>query len=209
MGEIDKVWADLGGRPIVWHSLAQLAPLVDRIALVVRADQVERAAADLSEVAAGLQIVAGGRERQDSVGQGLGAIGDVDMVAIHDAARPLVSADVLRAGIDLLETFEGAVPVTPLHDTIKRVDAHGSVVSTVDRSMLRAAQTPQVFQYVPLIDARDRARRERRTATDDASLLEEAGHRVTTFPGAPTNFKITTVDDLRIARLLVAEGIVL
>ena len=154
-----------------------------------------------------LTVVAGGTERQDSVALGLSALDEVDIVAVHDAARPLADSGLLDAGIDLLRSCDGAIPVQPVHDTIKRIDRHGAIVETIDRTMLRAAQTPQVFRAQALRTAHEQAVRERRTLTDDASLLEQSGYCVKVFPGSPTNMKITTDYDLHLARLLVKSGL--
>jgi 2-C-methyl-D-erythritol 4-phosphate cytidylyltransferase len=206
MEGIDKVWADLAGHPIVRHSLIELGPLADATALVVRPDQVERAEIELAGSAPNLTIVPGGAERQDSVARGLERLPPLDVVAVHDAARPLARAGLLRTGIELIQTFDGALPVTPVQDTVKEVDRDGVVVRTLDRSLLRAAQTPQVFRREALLNAHRRARNAGLSGTDDASLVEQAGYRVTVFPGSPANLKITTPDDLRIARLLLQQG---
>jgi 2-C-methyl-D-erythritol 4-phosphate cytidylyltransferase len=206
MAGIDKVWAPLGVHPIVWYSLSALAPVADEVVLVVRRDQMDRARRELADHLENAQIVAGGAERQDSVACGLSALTRSTVVAIHDAARPFAPAHLLRTGADLLTAFDGAVPVQPLHDTIKRVDADGRIVATVNRAMLRAAQTPQLLRREALEAAYAAARHTGRTATDDASLLEDAGYRVAAFPGLSTNFKITTPYDLQLARLLVEKG---
>jgi 2-C-methyl-D-erythritol 4-phosphate cytidylyltransferase len=200
MEGLDKVWEPLAGQPVICHSLAALAPSADQAVLVVRADQVDRARTELQSIAPGLLVVPGGAERQDSVRCGLAAIGEVDVVAVHDAARPLAGAHLLEEALEELRGWDGAVPVQPLHDTVKRIDPDGRILETVDRSMLRAAQTPQAFLAAALREAHELAIRLGRSATDDASLLEQAGFRIRTFPGSPTNIKITTGFDLELAR---------
>jgi 2-C-methyl-D-erythritol 4-phosphate cytidylyltransferase len=203
MGGADKIWSSLAGHPVVWHSLTRLGPRADSICLVVRQDQLQRAAHELRDVDDRLRCVAGGPERQDSVANGLHALETVDVVAVHDVARPLATSRLLDLGVSALARAQGAIPVLPLQDTVKQVDEAGTVIDTVDRSTLRAAQTPQVFVMDALVRAHELARREGRTGTDDASLLEAGGYRVTTFPGSPSNLKITTAHDLKIACALL------
>lgn len=206
MEGLDKVWSPIGGHPMVWHSLAALGPLAERTVLVVRADHMARATAELGCMLPNLKLVAGGEDRQDSVLAGLAALDDVDVIAVHDAARPLATAQLLQDGIDALQGCDGALPVLPLHDTIKRIGADGTIVGTLERPTLRAAQTPQVFSATALRTAHQQALDFGWSSTDDASLLEQAGFRVTVFPGSERNIKVTTIHDLRLAALLLEEG---
>ena len=206
MGGADKVWSALAGHPVVWHSLTRLGPRADSICLVVRKDQLQRAMHELRHADGRLRCVAGGPERQDSVANGLEALGTVDIVAVHDVARPLATPQLLELGVNALGHCQGAIPVLPLHDTVKRVDEAGMVLDTVDRGLLRAVQTPQVFVMDSLVGAHQRARLDGRTGTDDASLMEACGYPVTTFPGSPSNLKITTAYDLDIACALLDRG---
>jgi 2-C-methyl-D-erythritol 4-phosphate cytidylyltransferase len=205
MGDIDKVWELLADRPVVWHALTRLFPVVGACVLVVRADQIPRASRLFAEFER-VTVVAGGDERQDSVRRGLEAIGTIDTIAVHDVARPMATAGLLAAGLHALEGCDGAIPVLPVADTIKQVEGI-DVVATLDRHPLRAAQTPQLFRREALSAAHDQCVREGRFGTDDAQLLEMAGFRVRSFPGDPSNFKITTPDDLRFARLLIEREI--
>lgn len=206
MGGVDKMWADLGGRPLVEHSLVRLGPTVDAIALVVREEDVERAREAFCYLAPSLTVVAGGPERQDSVQRGVATLAHCDVIAVHDGARPFAGPDLIETGVALLSGAEGAVPVEPVRDTIKRVGADEQVVATVDRESLRAAQTPQVFKSAALLAAFAACREGRIGVTDDASLLERVGLPVRAFAGRPGNFKITTAFDLHLARLLVANS---
>ncbi len=205
MPGVDKIWEPLAGKPVVVHSLHALSPLSASVVLVVRAQQIDRARHELSHYVPGLRIVAGGAERQESVANGIASLEEVECIAIHDAARPLVPSSLIQAGINCLDAFHGAVPVLPLYDTIKRVTPRGTIGETLDRSALRAVQTPQVFRACTIRAAHRLASNEGRSGTDDAALVEALGHAVTTFPGAPENFKITTDFDLRLARLLLGE----
>jgi 2-C-methyl-D-erythritol 4-phosphate cytidylyltransferase len=201
----DKVWAPLGQFPVLWYSLKELAPVADETVLVVREDRIEDARSLVVQSVNRVAIVAGGAERQESVARGLAALDAVDLVAVHDAARPLVPRSLLERGIDALGDCAGCLPALPLHDTVKRVDAHDDIVDTLDRTSLRGAQTPQIFRAEILRRVHEIAVRDGRQGTDDAGLVEAAGFRVKVFPGSPRNFKITTSFDLEMARLMAGN----
>lgn len=204
MQGVDKVWAHLGERPVLWHSLHTLAPTAEETALVVREDDVERASSLLCPELGRVRVVSGGQERWDSVGRGLAALGDrIRLVAVHDGARPFAGREMLQAGLEAIQGHNGAIPVVPVHDTIKRVDELGRVKETVDRESLRSVQTPQIFELASLRQAREAWTGEVGRATDDAAMLEAAGFRITCFDGSADNFKITTAFDLQVARLLI------
>lgn len=205
MGGRDKVWELLGTGPVLMRALRTLAPLAAASVLVVREDQIQRATHEIGTLMPELRIVAGGRERQDSVRNGLESLPESDIVAVHDAARPLVTADLLFRGIALLQGYDGAIPVVPMHDTLRRVAPGGIAGETVARSSLRAVQTPQVFQSRALVEALQAAQADGYLGTDEASLMERLGLAIVTFAGSEENFKITTEFDLRVARLLVAS----
>lgn len=146
--------------------------------------------------------VPGGRRRQDSVANGLGAIpDDVDQVLVHDAARAAASPDLVRAVIARLGRgdVDAVVPAVPVRDTLRRVDGEESR-GTIDRSCLVSVQTPQGFRAGPL---REVHATQQEDATDDAEMIERAGGRVVIVPGEPTNLKVTFPDDLRILREVV------
>jgi len=148
----------------------------------------------------GLRIpgaVKGGPRRQDSVLNGLKAVDPAsDVVLIHDAARPLVSPDLIRRVIRAAWRLGGAVPGVPVGDTIKRVTRGGRIRATLDRSELRAVQTPQGFRR-GVLEAAYAAGHGRKDATDDAQVVERAGRRVEVVEGNSENFKITSKFDLK------------
>lgn len=149
--------------------------------------------------------VPGGARRRDSVAAGLAHVpGDAEHVVIHDAARPLASPDLTRAVVARLAQgdVDGVVPVLPVRDTIKSVDGD-RVLATLDRTAMRAVQTPQAFLTVRLLEAHDA---DDADATDDAALVERLGGRVATVAGEPANLKITYPDDLRVAAALLDLG---
>jgi 2-C-methyl-D-erythritol 4-phosphate cytidylyltransferase / 2-C-methyl-D-erythritol 2,4-cyclodiphosphate synthase len=153
-----------------------------------------------------LEPVLGGATRQASVRAGLEALSGQrpDLVLVHDAARPFASAALISRGIESVPAGGGAIPALAVADTIKTVDASGTVTGTIDRAQLRAVQTPQAFDFPALLAAHRRAAAAgREDFTDDAALAEWAGIRVTTFEGEAANMKLTTADDF--VRLGAAE----
>ncbi len=206
MGGGDKLLAPLLGRPVLRWTLDafERCDAVDQLVVVT-------SAANRAEIAAlcqGIQklraLVLGGRERQDSVAHGLTALASVEIVAVHDGARPLVTGETIARGIELARQSGAAIAGGPVTDTIKMVDEDQRISSTPDRSRLRAAATPQTFRRELLIQAHKAARRDGALATDDAGLVERIGLPVTVYDSGAPNPKITTRDDLTIAGALLA-----
>jgi 2-C-methyl-D-erythritol 4-phosphate cytidylyltransferase len=194
-----KAFVPLGGRPMVSWSLdaCRACGVVRAIVVAVPAGH-EHGLDDVE----GLVMVDGGSTRAESVSNALAEV-RTEYVAIHDAARPLLTAALLEALVAELAAdpdADGIIAAAPVHDTVKKVGA-GSVVQTLDRSVLWGAQTPQVFRT----DALRRALQAADAATDEAMLIEAAGGKVLLHdPGSP-NLKVTTPVDLRVAELLLAE----
>ena len=151
-------------------------------------------------------VVPGGSSRQESVRRALQVVpDDAERVVCHDAARPFAAPEIFASVLEALSDADGAVPVLPIPDTVKRVE-DGWVTETVARGDLRVAQTPQAFVASALREAHERAAREGRAFTDDAALVEWAGYRVRTVAGEPVNFKITTPSDLARAEAFLLEA---
>jgi 2-C-methyl-D-erythritol 4-phosphate cytidylyltransferase len=191
----------LAGEPLLLHAVRGLRRAADVGPVVVAAPaaDVERVRSLLREL--DVVVVAGGAERQDSVRAALAALpADVDLVLVHDAARCLTPAAVVERVVAALRSgAEAVVPVLPVADTVKRVDGD-RVVATVDRSALRAVQTPQGFRREVL----ERVHGSTGPAlTDDAGLVEAAGGTVTTVAGADEAFKVTRPLDLLLAEALL------
>ncbi len=214
---LPKAFLPLAGRPMLEFSLLALAGCeeIESAVLVVPGGLIsegERMAGRLAGGAHVSAVVDGGPTRQDSVRLGLAALPPgVDVVVCHDAARPMASTALFTRVVEALEggrAAEGAVPVVPSPDTVKRVLA-GAVVGTVSREEVGLAQTPQAFVASVLAEVHVQAPERGTEATDDAMLLEQAGYRVVAVPGEATNFKITTDEDLRRAdrALLESAGI--
>ncbi len=199
----------LGGAPLLVHAVRALiaSHAVGLIVLVVPADQIDEVRVLLDEPgpATEIVIVAGGETRQESVSLALLALPNhIEVVLVHDAARPLVPAELVAAVATAVHAGNPAVvPGMQLVDTIKRVDDEGHVVVTVDRDVLRAIQTPQGFNRRLLESAHAAA--DGGLATDDAGLVEMVGERVLVIPGHEEGFKVTRPIDLVLAEALLAR----
>ena len=209
MGGVDKVMADLGGEPLFLSSVRtfERCPLVSEIVLVTRPELI----LPINEIclAAGLKkvtaVLAGGDTRQASVMRGLSCLSRrVKLAAIHDAARPLLSPEVLDRAIRAGHSYSAAAPALPVKDTIK-VASGGMVQSTPDRKTLFAVQTPQVFDFDLIRGALDKAAADKAPLTDDCSAVERLRMSVKLVEGDEANFKVTTQTDLLLARCLVKE----
>lgn len=206
-GDVPKQFQILGTRPVFVVALDALIPLCEEVVVVVPEGDVERARRLLAESGvesggARVRTVVGGERRQDSVMRGLEALSpEIEIVLVHDAARPFASRALIERVIAAAEAVGAAVPAVPVTETVKRVEEDevgARVLTTLDRSILRLAQTPQGFRrevlgnaYEALADA---------DVTDDASLVEIAGGEVAVVDGEPGNVKITTAADLDAAR---------
>lgn len=178
-----KQYELLAGERVLDRSVRAAAVHAAGVTVVVPPDDAEREGA-----------VAGGATRSASVRAGLAQVpDDVDIVCVHDAARPLATPELFRRVIDAVAAgSSAAVPGVPVDDTVKEIDPAGRVVATHDRSRLVAVQTPQAFRREVLVAAHRRGD----DATDDAGLVEALGHDVVVVPGEPANRKITVADDL-------------
>ncbi|WP_232550029.1 2-C-methyl-D-erythritol 4-phosphate cytidylyltransferase [Propioniciclava soli] len=212
-GEHPKALREVAGVPLVARSVHQLAAGGVGVCIVVVAAGTEDAfEAALGDAPVPCAIVAGGAERQHSVANGLalldlhGGLAGAEVVLVHDAARAFVPPDVVvrviaavRAGADAV------VPALPVADTIREVTDDGPS-ALVDRSSLRAVQTPQGFARAVLLDAHEALEESGTLVTDDAAAAEYLGHEVTLVAGAREAFKVTDPFDLVIAEALVARG---
>jgi 2-C-methyl-D-erythritol 4-phosphate cytidylyltransferase len=193
-----KAFVMLAGRPMLEWSLDALraAPSIERVVVAVPPG--------VSWVG-GDEFVEGGASRSESVRNALAAAGDADVVLVHDAARPLVSADLVEGTLSALDGgVDAVIAAAPVTDTVKEA-SDGTVVRTLDRTRLWAVQTPQVFRRAALEDALAQPDDVLASATDDAGLVEARGGVVRVVAASPRNLKVTTPTDLRLAELLLAE----
>lgn len=205
-----KAFLPLAGQPLLVHAVEALAACaaIDIIVPVLPATEIDRLAAWRWTAVAARKVVApiaGGAERQDSMYAGLSALpADVELVAVHDAARPLVRpADVARV-IAAAARSGAALLAVPVRDTLKRV-RDGRIVETPPREELWAAQTPQVFRAALLREALAKAQADAFQGTDDAQLVERLGCVVEIVAGDPSNLKITWPADLAWAEAALRE----
>ncbi|HMK43653.1 MAG TPA: 2-C-methyl-D-erythritol 4-phosphate cytidylyltransferase [Dissulfurispiraceae bacterium] len=207
-----KQFVPLAGKPVLIWSLEALAAsnLIDEIIPVVHSDEIESTVALLNrfKIPKILRVVPGGRERQDSVMNGLAAAPPkTEIVVVHDGARPLVATRHVDAAISALHEIDGVVLGVPVKDTIKDAerDHYGAIVlKTIERSRLWAIQTPQVFRRELLFSSLQRAQAEGFIGTDDASVIERYGGTVRIVVGSYRNIKITTPEDLCVAEALLS-----
>lgn len=206
-GETPKQYRELAGRPVLRHALAPFLAegAIGRIVAVIGADDemlYAQSVSGLSQAQLATPVI-GGETRQDSVRiglQSLAADGFDGIVLIHDAARPFVSPALIARALTAARQGLAAIPALAVTDTIKRIDAAGQVAETPPRDRLVSVQTPQAFRFRPLLAAHEAAAAESLTGfTDDAALMEWAGHAVATFPGDAENVKLTHPQDFATA----------
>ena len=207
MGGIDKVMAPLGGEPMILRTVRtfQNCGAIKEIVIVTREDLI----LPITELCGGFDkvraVVRGGDSRQASVKLGLSAFTDkMELAAVHDGARPLVSEAVIDRTIRAAHTYGGAAPVVSVKDTIKVLEG-GFIASTPDRETLRAVQTPQVFDLDLLRGALEKADKDGAAVTDDCSAVERLGLKIRLVEGEERNLKVTTPMDLKIAEMLLEE----
>ncbi len=197
--DLPKAFVALGGRPLYeWSASVPCGGACDRVVVAAPPE-----ASGLRPQASG--FVAGGASRSASVRNALREASDASVVVVHDAARPFVTADLVERCIAGLDGVDGAIAAAPVTDTVKEADASGRVLRTLDRSVLWAVQTPQVFRADMLRRALDVDDSVLAAATDDASLVEAAGGTVRVVESSPENFKITGPADLARAEALLAD----
>ena len=210
MGGERKPFLNLAGEPVLLRSVRPFLahPGVQAVVVALPADHVKQVPSWLIDLDDRMLIVEGGQSRRDSVWAGLQALPpDLDVVVVHDGARPLVSLDVVSRCIDVAAGGVGAVAGFAAVDTMKRVDEAGGVTATLERSSLWHAQTPQAFPGARIIEAYRRAVAEDWPATDDAALLEKSGGAVIMVESSPTNLKITHQEDLDVAESVLARRV--
>ena len=211
---MNKVLVELEGVPILVRTLARFSrcQAVDRLVVVVAAHEVDfvtemLTGADREFGLKPWQVTAGGSERQYSVWNGIQAVqgaADDDIILVHDAARPLVSEKTILETIRVAEAKGAAIAAVPAKNTIKLCNAAGEVVETPDRSRLWEVQTPQGFRRDILVRANQQAMAESFLGTDDASLVERLGQKVFIVESDYRNIKLTTPEDMVIAKAFLA-----
>jgi 2-C-methyl-D-erythritol 4-phosphate cytidylyltransferase len=206
-----KQFTELGGTPILIHTLRRFAAVeaVSEIWIALRENEIAGFRARLEQEAKDIlkkkvELVVGGEHRQQSVEQALNAVGATadDVVLVHDAVRPFVTAEIIEEVIDAAKKYGAAIAGLPAVDTVKQVErtADGALIkATIPRAGIVLAQTPQGFRYDVIKKAFDEASADGFLGTDEASLVERSGHEVAVVMGSPRNIKITAPADMELA----------
>lgn len=203
-----KQFQPLAGVPLFIHAVRAFAACesIARLVIVIpqdaSADLMAREALDEAALGSRCDLVAGGRRRQDSVHNGLRALGACEWVVVHDSARPFVDRQMIEAGLLAVRATGAASIATPLSDTLKQAGRDMVVTHTLPREGLWTVQTPQVFRRTLLEEAHAQVSED---VTDDATMIERIDGRVTLYAGSSSNIKITTADDFRLAELMLAS----
>ena len=207
-----KQFIDLCGKPILAVTLShfQKCNLVDGIVLVVSQDDVDyckREIVNRYKLSKVFKVIVGGKRRQDSVRKGVESVADsCRWVLIHDGVRPLVTTGLIERVIKAAKDFRAVITGLPVKETVKEIDGQGRVLRTVDRSQLWLIQTPQIFRWEDINLAHQKALAHGwEEATDDAFLIEKMGIPVKIIEGEGNNIKVTTPQDLDMARFLISK----
>jgi 2-C-methyl-D-erythritol 4-phosphate cytidylyltransferase len=205
----DKLLSLIGNKPVVAHSIDRFEQCdeIDEVILVVRSDRREefQRVVDVCGFTKVNRLVDGGDERHLSVWNGIVQLSEAcEIVAIHDAARPLVSSELIGRSVTLARACGAVSLAAPVVETVKRADAERNVIGSVDRSGLWATQTPQVFRFDWLLDAYKRIVDSGRSVTDEVSALQEAGYPVRLLQNTDWNVKITFPRDLKLAEKMIS-----
>ncbi len=209
--DVEKQFLQLGGKPLLAYTLARFeeTPAIDCVVVIVPPGRETFCYQEIVEperLRKVAHVVAGAETRQGSVMAGFRCLDEaIDVVVIHDGARPFVTPALIRAAIDAAVQDGSAVAAIPESDTLKRVSGEGTVIETVDRRNLWRAQTPQAFRRPILQHALAYAAEHNLDATDEASIVEALSGPVRIVPGSMWNFKITSSDDLVLAELLLGQ----
>lgn len=212
---LPKQFHTLGGRTVFMHSVIRFLDDAPEVTVIVvcHPDFIQLVEKEMDGLgAAEWLVIPGGNSRPESVRNGLNAIrtrlgtGKSALIAVHDAARPLVPALTIREGWSAAEEFLAAVPAIPVTDSLRQLTDGDGRFEAVDRSRFVAVQTPQVFRADILLRAYDRPKGDFSFFTDDASLVEASGVPVTLYPGSPENIKITHPRDFAIAEAILREA---
>ncbi len=199
-----KQFIKINNEPLFQYSLniVNKIDLINEIILVLPEEDIDRIKIFSFKP---VKKVVGGKERQNSVYNALKEIGNADIVIIHDTARPLATEKMFIDGIENVKRgFDGSITAIPSRDTIKKYK-NDLIEQTLDRNSLLIVQTPQTFRFDKLMEAHERALKDGIIGTDDSFLMERLGYKITYNLGSPLNFKITTKEDIILAKCLLKD----
>jgi len=201
----NKLFASLNGKPLLAWSVdtCERCRLVRQIVLVLNDQDLARGQKLRKEGNwSKVTLCRGGARRQDSVREGLRQVRNCDWVMIHDGARPFLTPDLIEDGLRMADEFGAAAAAVPVKDTIKLADSENLIKETLKRERLWAAQTPQIFSFDVITRAYENLAAE---VTDDAAAVERLGYKVKLYMGDYENIKVTTAEDLALARIIARE----
>lgn len=210
-GDIPKQFMELGSSPIIVHTIRKFdrASSIDDIMVIIAdeyIDYMERNILGIYEFNKPITLVEGAEERQQSVYNGLKALPeDTDIVVIHDGVRPFIKVGLIEESVAVARDYGAVVVGVPVKDTIKKVCEDGYICETMNRDVLWATQTPQTFKYDLILDAHEQAIKDEFAGTDDSMLVERLGVGVNMIMGSYENIKITTKEDLYIAKAFLED----
>jgi len=207
MGGVKKQYLELAGEPVLLWALRPFLshPALQSLVVALPPEDAADPPDWLLEEDARVQTVAGGATRGESVSLALAALPEVDVIMVHDGARPLVTSDTVEACFQAASQGQGVVAGIPAVDTLKRVDAQGAILDTPDRATLWQAHTPQAFPGALLRRAYESAGTAGLPATDDSALVERLGATVFMVRGNSDNIKVTRPDDLILAEAILRD----
>ncbi len=204
--ETPKQFLELNGKPLLWWTLRafEQADSIDAICAVVP-DGHQQSVSDWEGLSKLQWVIAGGRERQDSMIRGFESIPPCELVLVHDGARPLVSEELIDEVVAGTRGKGGVVPGLAVAETLKKVSEKGHILATVDRSDYATIQTPQGFRYTILAEAIQEACTDGFCGTDEAMLIERMGFPVCMVSGSSENIKVTTPEDMKLAETILSR----
>lgn len=209
--DINKQFLKIGDKEVIAHTIDKFYnnKNIGEIIIVVREDEKEFFQENIINKYGyeNIKIAFGGKERQDSVYNGLKEADEkCEIVLIHDGARPFVTNEIIEKSIEGAKEYKSTIVGVPVKDTIKIVDENKDVCDTPNRSRLWSIQTPQVFDYSLIMKAHEKAKNNKYYGTDDSMLMEYLGYDVKVIEGSYNNIKITTPEDLKIAEEILREN---
>ena len=208
----EKQFQLLGDKEVLFHSVDEfiLSGQVNDLVIVVNKDQIDKVNKRVTDLYPNekIKVVSGGARRQDSVYEGIKALNNnIDLICIHDAARPFITNELISTAILACDGWDGVVVAMPITDTVKVVNTNSlEIKGTRDRNELWGAQTPQIFRKSFLLRALELAKQNKADATDESVLMENAGYKIKIVQGLAYNFKITRPEDWVLAEAIYREN---
>ena len=205
--DVSKQFIKIKDKPILYYTVKKFIdnPNIDEIILVLPEDEIEYCKEEIINKydLKVNRIISGGKERQDSVYNGLKSVENTDIVLIHDGARAFLSDKIINDGIKYAKLYGAAAPGVTPKDTIKIKNESNFSISTPVRDTLVAIQTPQVFNFVDILKCHEKIKESKEIVTDDTMVMEKFGYKVYLYEGEYTNIKVTTPEDLVLAEKLI------